>query len=57
MRIQNGILLTMEGSPIPCGYVDFENGVITGCGPLSQAPACTGQVLDAAGVGRLISLE
>ena len=49
MRIQNGILLTMEGSPIPCGYVDFENGVITGCGPLSQAPACTGQVLDAAG--------
>jgi hypothetical protein len=31
MRVQNGIVLTMEGAPIPCGYVDFENGKIFYC--------------------------
>ena len=37
MRIQNGILLTMEGPAIDRGYVDFENGVVTGCGPMEAA--------------------
>ncbi len=49
MRIQNGIVMTMEGPVIPQGYVDFESGVITGVGPMEQAPAYTGDILDAAG--------
>jgi len=49
MRIQNGILLTMEGPAFPRGYVDFENGIITGCGALEEAPAYYGPVLDANG--------
>ena len=39
MRIQNGILMTMEGTPIPCGYVDFAEGKITGCGAMEDALA------------------
>lgn len=49
MRIENGILLTMEGPTIQRGYVDFEKGVITGCGPMESAPAYEGEVLDARG--------
>lgn len=49
MRIENGILLTMEGPAIQRGYVDFEKGVITGCGPMETAPAYEGEVLDAKG--------
>ena len=49
MRIENGILMTMEGPAIQRGYVDFENGKITGCGPMENAPAYDGQVLDANG--------
>ena len=49
MRIQNGTLLTMEGPAIPRGYVDFENGIITGCGSMDEAPAYYGPVLDANG--------
>lgn len=49
MRIQNGILMTMNGAPIPHGYVDFEHGLITGCGAMAQAPAYEGAVLDAGG--------
>ena len=49
MRVQNGILMTMEGTPIPCGYVDFEDGKITGCGAMEDAPAYSGEVLDAKG--------
>ncbi len=49
MRIQNGILLTMEGERFESGYVDFANGVITGYGRMSDAPACDGEVLDAEG--------
>ena len=49
MRIQNGILLTMEGERFEKGYVDFENGVITSCGALQNAPAYCGKVLDADG--------
>lgn len=49
MRIQNGVVMTMEGSTFPCGYVDFENGVITGFGSMEQAPAYDGEILDAEG--------
>ena len=49
MRIQNGILMTMEGTPIPCGYVDFAEGKITGCGAMEDAPAYSGEILDAKG--------
>ena len=49
MRVQNGILMTMEGTPIPCGYVDFEDGKITGCGAMKDAPAYSGEILDAKG--------
>ena len=49
MRIENGILLTMEGPAIQRGYVDFEKGVITGCGPMETAPAYEGEVLEAKG--------
>lgn len=49
MRLQNGIVLTMEGVTIPCGYVDFEEGKITGCGAMENAPAYSGEVLDAKG--------
>ena len=49
MRIENGILLTMEGPAIQRGYVDFEKGVITDCGPMETAPAYEGEVLDAKG--------
>ena len=49
MRIQNGILVTIENGTFPCGYVDFENGKITGFGHLADAPAYVGEVLDANG--------
>ncbi len=49
MRIQNGILITVENGRFDCGYVDFENGVITGFGDMAQAPAYEGEVLDAKG--------
>ena len=35
MRIQNGILVTIENGRFENGYVDFENGVITAFGDLS----------------------
>ena len=47
MRIQNGILLTMEGERFENGYVDFENGKITGFGDCKDAPAYDGEVFDA----------
>ena len=49
MRIQNGILLTMEGKKKKKGYVDFENGKITGFGDCKEAPAYDGEVFDAQG--------
>lgn len=49
MRVQNGIVLTMEGAPIPCGYIDFADGIITGCGHMENAPPYSGEVLDAKG--------
>ena len=42
MRVQNGILLTMEGQNYENGYVDFENGVITAVGDMKDAPAYEG---------------
>ncbi len=49
MRIQNGIVMSMEGPVISQGYVDFENGIITGVGPMEQAPAYNGEIMDAVG--------
>lgn len=49
MRIQNGTLYTMESAPIKNGFVDFENGKITACGALCDAPAYEGEIFDAEG--------
>ncbi len=49
MRICNGILVTIENGTFPCGYVDFEDGIITGFGSMEDAPAWDGEVLDAKG--------
>ena len=49
MRICNGVLVTVENGTFPCGYVDFEDGIITGFGAMEDAPACDGEVLDAKG--------
>lgn len=38
MLIVNGVVLTMEGSPIENGYVAFENGKITSVGAMPDAP-------------------
>ena len=49
MRIQNGILLTMEGECFEHGYVDLEGGKISGFGDMAKAPAAAGEVYDAEG--------
>ena len=49
MRIQNGTVLTMEGERFETGYVEFENGIITACGDLRNAPVYCGETFDAAG--------
>ena len=49
MRIQNGILITIENGRFENGYVDFENGVITAFGDLAQAAPYEGEVYDAQG--------
>jgi len=49
MRIQNGILITIENGRFENGYVDFEDGVITAFGDMADAKPCTGEVLDAQG--------
>ncbi len=49
MRIQNGVLLTIENGRYENGYVDFENGVITAFGDMAEAKAYDGEVLDAQG--------
>ena len=49
MRIQNGILLTMEGGRFENGYVEFENGKITAFGDMADAPAYSGETFDAEG--------
>lgn len=49
MRIQNGILVTIENGRYENGYVDFENGVITAFGDMASAKAYDGEVFDAEG--------
>lgn len=49
MRIYNGIALTMEGERFDKGYVDFDNGVITGFGDMDGAPVLVGEGFDAEG--------
>lgn len=49
MRIQNGVLMTIENGRFENGYVDFENGVITAFGDVAQAAPYDGEVLDAQG--------
>ena len=49
IRIQNGILHTVECGSYQNGYVDIENGKIVGFGNLSDAPAADCQIFDAQG--------
>lgn len=49
MRIQNGVLLTMEGERYENGYVDMKDGKISGFGTLDDAPAYVGETYDADG--------
>lgn len=49
MRIQNGILITIENGRFENGYVDFEDGVITAFGDMADAKPYDGEVLDAMG--------
>lgn len=49
MRIQNGILVTIENGLFERGYVDFEDGVITAFGDMSDAAPYLGEVYDAEG--------
>lgn len=49
MRVCNGKLVTIENGTFSCGYVDFEDGIITGFGAIEDAPAYNGEVLDVKG--------
>lgn len=49
MRIENGILVTIENGTYEKGYVDFENGKITAFGDMAAAPAYDGEIMDAQG--------
>lgn len=49
MRICNGILVTIEGGTFSDGYVDLENGIITGFGSMESAPDYEGEIIDAKG--------
>ncbi len=49
MRIQNGILVTIEHGRYESGYVDFENGLITAFGDMSEAAPYCGEIYDAQG--------
>ena len=49
MRIQNGVLITVENGRYENGYVDFENGVITSFGDMASAVPYSGEVVDAEG--------
>lgn len=40
MRIINGQVITIEGPVYENGYVEFENGIITGIGEMSEIRAC-----------------
>ncbi len=51
MLIQNAKLYSMEGAPIPCGYLRFQEGKIVSLGPMEEQPRPEPdeEVLDAAG--------
>ena len=51
MLIQNVKLYSMEGAPIPCGYLRFQEGKIVSLGPMEEQPRPEPdeEVLDAAG--------
>ena len=49
IRIQNGLLHTVECGSYENGYVDIENGKIVGFGALCDAPAYNGEIFDAEG--------
>ncbi len=49
MRIKGGHLITAEGQEFENGYVDFENGLITSFGDISDAAPATGEEYDAQG--------
>ena len=38
MLIQNVKLYSMEGAPIPCGYLRFQEGKIVSLGPMEEQP-------------------
>ena len=44
MRIYNGLLVTIENGSYSNGYVDIENGVITGFGSPEHAPNYAGEM-------------
>ena len=47
IRIQNGLLHTVECGSYQNGYVDIENGKIVAFGALTDASAFTGEIFDA----------
>ena len=49
IRIQNGLLHTVECGSYQNGYVDIENGKIIGFGALADAPVFDGEIFDAEG--------
>ena len=49
MRIENGLLITIENGRYERGYVDFENGVITAFGDMKDAAPYDGEIMDAKG--------
>ena len=49
IRIQNGLLHTVECGSYQNGYVDVANGKIIGFGSLADAPDFTGEIYDAEG--------
>ncbi|GHU77947.1 amidohydrolase [Clostridia bacterium] len=49
MRIENGILQTMDGITYERGFVDCEGGVITAVGDMRDAPDYAGERFDARG--------
>ena len=49
IRIQNGLLHTVECGSYQNGYVDIANGKIIGFGSLADAPAWSGEIYDAEG--------
>ncbi|MDD2956061.1 MAG: amidohydrolase [Oscillospiraceae bacterium] len=49
MLLINGKIYPMAGAPIQSGYLAMEGGVITGVGPMEEAPAQSGETVDLEG--------